>query len=81
MQRTSLNSASPTYQAWKARTSHMESVICVSPPRRVACSQAMLMFMRVQRMRPGLSSLKYLTSNDPIDGFSSRPMKNCRVTW
>jgi hypothetical protein len=54
----------------------MESVTLSSPPRRVACSQAKLMLMTTQRMRPGLSSLNDLMSKEPIDGLSSRPMNH-----
>lgn len=55
----------------------MESVI--PPPRRTACSQAMLMSIRTQRMSPGRSSLKDLISNEPMRGFSSLPMNHCRL--
>lgn len=65
-----------TYQNWKIRTSHMESVTFKRPPLRTACSQTMLMLMRTQRMRPGRSSLKDLMSKEPMEGLSSRPMKN-----
>ena len=56
----------------------MESVMLLKPPRRVACSQAMLILIRTHKIRPGLSSLKDLTSNEPTAGLSSRPMKNYR---
>lgn len=56
--------------------SHIESVTIFKPPRRTACSQIMLMSMRSQRMRPGLSSLKDLRSKEPIEGLSSLPIKN-----
>ena len=54
----------------------MESVTFKRPPLRTACSQTMLMLMRTQRIRPGRSSLKDLMSKEPIEGLSSRPMKN-----
>ena len=77
---TSLYTASTTYQPWKAKTSHMESVMLLKPPRRVACSQAMLISIRTHKIRPGLSSLKDLTSNEPMAGLSSRPMKNYKIS-
>lgn len=52
----------------------MESVI--APPLRVACSQAMLMLITSQPMRPGRSSQNDLMSRDPIAGLSSRPIQN-----
>lgn len=73
---TSLYNPSATYQPWKASTSHIESVMLCRPPRRVACSHAMLTLIRTHRIRPGLSSLNDLTSKYPIEGLSSRPMKN-----
>lgn len=54
----------------------MESVILSRPPLRTACSQAMLMLTRTHRIKPGRSSLNDLMSKEPIDGLSSRPMKN-----
>lgn len=52
----------------------MESVNV--PPRRMYCSQAILISMRAQRIKPGRSSLNDLRSYEPIEGFNSRPMKN-----
>lgn len=45
-------------------------------PRRMACSQAMEMLIKVQRIIPGRSSLKDLMSKEPIRGLSSRPMNH-----
>jgi hypothetical protein len=73
----SLYNPSATYPIWKRRTSHMESV--TFPPFLRACSQAMLMSMRTQRISPGRNSLNDLISKEPIDGLSSRPIKNCRL--
>jgi hypothetical protein len=73
---TSLYNPSATYQLWKASTSHIESVIFLNPPRRTACSHAMLMLIRTHKMRPGLSSLNDFISRYPIEGLSSRPIKN-----
>lgn len=70
----SLYKASKTYQAWKAITSHIESVI--EPPRRTDCSQAMEMLIRYQRIIPGRSSLKDLMSRPKNVGLSSRPMNH-----
>src|SRR5271156_4965112 len=76
---TSLYRPSATYQAWKAKTNHIESVTLLHPPRRVACSQTMLMLTRTQRINPGLSSLKDLMSKEPMDGFNSRPINHLRM--
>lgn len=49
------------------------------PLRRTACSQAILMSIRTQRMRPGRISLKDLRSREPMDGLSSLPMNHYNV--
>ena len=73
---TSLYNASATYHVWKARISHIESVTFWRPPRRVACSQSILILIRTHKIRPGRSSLKDFRSKEPIDGLSSRPMNH-----
>ena len=53
----------------------MESVTLAKvPSRRTACSQAIAMSMMNHRMRPGRSSLNDLSSKEPMEGLSSRPM-------
>lgn len=57
-------------------------MLSVTRPMRTYCSHAHDMLIKSQRIKPGLSSLNDLISNDGKKGgvgFSGRPMKNCNI--
>lgn len=73
---TSLNSASNTYHRWNAVVKTILSVIL---PILSYWKAIMERSITIQRINPGLISLKHLMSKSPRRGLSERPMNHCGV--
>jgi hypothetical protein len=72
---TSLNSASNTYQRWNAV---VNTILSVTLPIRSYCHAIMDKSITIQRINPGLISLKHLMSKSPRRGLRERPINHCK---